>query len=142
MAEYIRESGKAIEFFAVDHFQGSVEHQQELTSTGDDLLSLFREHLKQAGVEEFVNVVPRPSLEAAETFDLESCDFIFLDASHDHASVMDDLHAWWPKIKPGGTLAGHDWSSYWPGVVSAVKGFAAQKSLAIGEIGSTWVISK
>lgn len=35
-------------------------------------------------------------------------DFVYLDARHDFAGVVADIHAWWPKVKTGGIFAGHD----------------------------------
>ena len=37
-------------------------------------------------------------------------DWIYLDACHARQSVAEDLRDWWPKLKPGGLFAGHD---YW-----------------------------
>jgi len=37
-----------------------------------------------------------------------SLDFVYLDARHDFAGVVDDIQAWWPKVKVGGVFAGHD----------------------------------
>lgn len=37
-----------------------------------------------------------------------SLDFVYLDARHDFAGVVADIHAWWPKVKVGGLFAGHD----------------------------------
>jgi hypothetical protein len=48
------------------------------------------------------------SLEAAEYFLDGSLDFIYIDARHDYCGVMEDLHAWYPKLKVGGMMAGHD----------------------------------
>jgi hypothetical protein len=36
-------------------------------------------------------------------------DFIYVDARHDFKGVLEDLHAWWPKLSPGGIMAGHDY---------------------------------
>lgn len=36
-------------------------------------------------------------------------DFVFLDADHNYDGVTADLQAWWPLVKPGGIIAGHDW---------------------------------
>ncbi|CAE7710871.1 rlmJ [Symbiodinium sp. CCMP2456] len=35
-------------------------------------------------------------------------DFVYLDARHDFAGVVADIHAWWPKVRTGGIFAGHD----------------------------------
>lgn len=48
------------------------------------------------------------SVAASEEFDDESLDFVYLDGDHTAEAVRADLIAWWPKIKPGGVLAGHD----------------------------------
>ena len=35
-------------------------------------------------------------------------DFVFVDAGHYYNEVLADLRAWWPKVKTGGYLFGHD----------------------------------
>jgi hypothetical protein len=37
-------------------------------------------------------------------------DFIYVDARHDYKGVLEDLRAWWPKLKMGGIFAGHDYT--------------------------------
>lgn len=37
-----------------------------------------------------------------------SLDFVFIDASHDTPSVVADIHAWFPRVRKGGALTGHD----------------------------------
>lgn len=37
-------------------------------------------------------------------------DFVYIDANHSYANVMEDLLAWSRKIKPGGCLMGHDFT--------------------------------
>jgi hypothetical protein len=49
------------------------------------------------------------SEDAAARIEDSSLDFVYLDARHDDASVMHDLELWWPKVRPGGVLAGHDY---------------------------------
>jgi len=44
-----------------------------------------------------------------DDFEDEHFDFIYIDAGHDFASVYEDLTLWWPKLKPGGVFAGHDY---------------------------------
>jgi predicted O-methyltransferase YrrM len=39
----------------------------------------------------------------------ETLDFVYIDANHDYDSVMVDICLWYPKIRKGGILAGHDY---------------------------------
>lgn len=48
------------------------------------------------------------TLEGAEHIEDDSVDYIYVDARHDYCGVRQDLDAYWPKLKHGGILAGHD----------------------------------
>lgn len=39
----------------------------------------------------------------------ESVDFIYVDARHDYKGTLEDLQFWWPKLKYGGIMGGHDY---------------------------------
>eukprot|EP01004_Peranema_trichophorum_P007733 NODE_6510_length_877_cov_32.895225_g5915_i0.p1 GENE.NODE_6510_length_877_cov_32.895225_g5915_i0~~NODE_6510_length_877_cov_32.895225_g5915_i0.p1 ORF type:complete len:259 (-),score=40.05 NODE_6510_length_877_cov_32.895225_g5915_i0:34-810(-) len=39
-------------------------------------------------------------------FDL---DFAYVDAKHDYESALEDIELAWPKVRPGGIIAGHDY---------------------------------
>lgn len=76
------------------------------------------------------------SSEAIDRFQDESLDFVYLDANHSLAAVRDDLRLWFPKVKPGGILAGHDFlDGNLPegqfGVATAVRQFADERNLAL-----------
>jgi predicted O-methyltransferase YrrM len=47
-------------------------------------------------------------------------DLIFIDALHDYEHVKQDIGLWWPKVRVGGILAGHDFNHRWPGCERAV----------------------
>lgn len=49
------------------------------------------------------------SVQAAARIANHSLDFIFIDARHDYCGVKEDLDAFYPKLRPGGILAGHDY---------------------------------
>jgi hypothetical protein len=34
---------------------------------------------------------------------------VYIDGLHDYGSVKQDIAAWWPKVKVGGFIGGHDY---------------------------------
>ena len=56
-----------------------------------------------------VKVLRMDSVEAAATFADKSLAFVYLDGDHSFDGFRRDLMAWWPKVKSGGILAGHDY---------------------------------
>jgi hypothetical protein len=46
---------------------------------------------------------------AANMFQDESLDFIFIDANHAYDFVVEDINLWFPKLKKGGVFSGHDY---------------------------------
>jgi predicted O-methyltransferase YrrM len=52
------------------------------------------------------------SIEAAKEFAAASLDFAYIDACHAYECVVADLDAWFPKVRPGGLLCGHDYFSH------------------------------
>eukprot|EP00933_Yihiella_yeosuensis_P021056 TRINITY_DN16756_c6_g1_i1.p1 TRINITY_DN16756_c6_g1~~TRINITY_DN16756_c6_g1_i1.p1 ORF type:complete len:282 (+),score=36.57 TRINITY_DN16756_c6_g1_i1:92-847(+) len=50
--------------------------------------------------------------ECAKLYPDESFDFIYVDALHDRKSALRDIRTWWPKLKPGGIMAGHDYMDH------------------------------
>ena len=76
------------------------------------------------------------SLEAAPRIPRHSLDFVYIDARHDYAAVLEDLEAWYDKVRPGGIVAGHDYvDGSFPagefGVKSAVDEFFAARQLPV-----------
>lgn len=124
MAVEIVNSDKAIKFDCVDTWLGSHEHtdpssalfEPELANDKDWLYANFLKNTQPALA--FINPVRLPSVEAAALYADNSLDFVFIDAAHDYENVKADITAWYPKVKVGGTIAGHDYG--WSGVHAAV----------------------
>ena len=51
------------------------------------------------------------SVSAAAKVAHTSLDFAYIDARHDYEGPSEDLRAWWPKLCPGGLMAGHDYDN-------------------------------
>ena len=61
-------------------------------------------------------------------------DFIYIDGNHSYEAVLGDCRAWFPKLKPGGLFAGHDYmdgirKGWKLGVKSAVDQFMKEQGL-------------
>lgn len=59
------------------------------------------------------------SIEASKRFPAEYFDFVYIDADHRREQVLADCLAWWPLVRRGGILAGHDWFGEWKSNVRA-----------------------
>ena len=49
------------------------------------------------------------SKKAAKKVKDNSFDFVYLDDDHEYEHVKASINYWFPKVKPGGFLAGHDY---------------------------------
>lgn len=102
----------------------------------DEQERLYRDVQEMFANDDTVHIIREGSCAAAQLFDDESLDWIYLDADHSYAAVVADLAAWWPKLKEGGVFSGHDYvdgvlldSDF--GVKSAVDQFAQGHGLQI-----------
>lgn len=79
-------------------------------------------------------------------------DLIYIDAAHDYISVAYDLRIWWPKVKKGGILSGHDYENDGKGlpwglieVKKAVDEWAKENNLEVNVVEETapsWWVKK
>lgn len=56
-----------------------------------------------------VDILRMKSEEAAPFVPDNSCDFIHIDANHSYEAVKRDLELWYPKLRAGGVMSGHDY---------------------------------
>jgi hypothetical protein len=94
----------------------------------------------------FVKIVRDFTTKAARQFDDNFFDLVFIDADHTFEGCYLDLLTWYPKIKPGKFLTGHDYGHRIRrkfGVYDAVNKFAEEHNLEIARFGhSNWAIVK
>ena len=81
------------------------------------------------------SVIRELSLDAASKFQENSLDYVYIDGDHTYNACKADIHAWWPKIRSGGILAGDDYDvaktgkGYDFGVIEAVSEFSESVKL-------------
>lgn len=56
-----------------------------------------------------VTIIRKFSNEAVQLFEDEFFDWVYIDANHSYEAAKEDIALWWPKIKKGGYIAGHDY---------------------------------
>jgi hypothetical protein len=111
--QFAREARKTLELHAVDTFQGTPGDQAQAPIVQlyeGDLEESFKRNCEGCGLNGEIRIHKGDSAAAARTFKPESCDIIFIDGDHSENAVFSDIVAWWPKLKVGGRMAGHDYA--------------------------------
>ncbi len=87
---------------------------------GTELAKAMLDNFVAAGVEKRCHLLTMSSPDAAALFADKSLAAVYVDGDHSYEGAKADILAWWPKIRPGGYMCGHDYVSNMPGVVRAV----------------------
>ena len=125
-------NGNGTRLVCVDHWNGSRDSLRDRYAAAlatEDVEATFRANMKALGI--VVEVLAMPSVEAAARFAAKSVDRVFLDGSHDGASVAEDLEAWSALLRDDGILAGHDYGPNHPELRAAVDAFADARGLVV-----------
>lgn len=128
-------SGKEIKLDCIDTWIGNVPElaEEEVVKTG----TLYADFLKNVEpLRGIITPIKMLSVEAAKLYDDGSLDFVFIDADHTKEGIAGDLKSWYPKIKVGGVLAGHDYD--YPQITEALKSFFEGKRYEVIPP-NTWV---
>ena len=144
MGVEIIKSGKKIKFDCIDPWMGDLDTLGDVydpfvpkNTNPDWLYSEFLNNVKP--VSSSINPIRIKSAEAVEMYEDRSLDFVFIDGSHEYEDVKEDLSVWYSKVKRGGTIAGHDYTTY-PGVKKAVDEFFNPGEIKI--VKSYWIFNK
>ena len=97
-------------------------------SKSEDLAHVEKRFSKEIN-DKIINIKRHFSYDAKDDFEDSCFDFIYVDATHTYESVLADLNDYFPKLKRGGILAGHDYTRNFPGVKKAVIEFAEENDL-------------
>ncbi|MHA1298870.1 MAG: class I SAM-dependent methyltransferase [Candidatus Helarchaeota archaeon] len=129
--------GKPQRLWCVDNWLGSKDQYADFYQTllkrqdeeGRPVHIQFRDNLHYLKIPH--KILQMDSKDASKYFKNKSCSLVFIDASHDYSSVKEDLTIWWPKVRVGGILSGHNYSTKHPDLIKAVKEFSFSNKLEI-----------
>lgn len=110
LAKRLLQHSKTFKIYAVDNmdYGGYIQ------------MKTIYENLIKHGVAQYVEVIPKDSLEAAKDFNDGYLDFCFIDSSHEYFQTKKEIPAWYDKVKDLGILSGHDYHLYRKDVGRAV----------------------
>lgn len=139
MAEKIKESGKNIEFYVIDTFDGTEnEHEDYDEIKNKNLYDVYLKNIEP--LKSYIKTVKGSSLDVHAQFNNNSIDFLFIDGDHTYKGVRSDLENWFTKVKAGGIIAGHDYTEPTCGVRMAVDQFFLFTGIQVDR--SSWIYKK
>lgn len=104
-AQYILEHNNISKLYAIDPWLSYDEYDDDLNKYGQEE---FERRYKT--VIELLSKYPQAIIIRKNSIDvdIDNLDFVFVDANHAKKYVLEDIKHWYPKIKTGGVLFGHD----------------------------------
>lgn len=108
----------------------------------------YQEVVKRFAGDNRVVINRNLSVDAAWNVANESQDLVYLDGDHSRHGIGTDIEAWWPKVRPGGILAGHDYTDFplFIQVKPVVDDFVNRESLILQVTGEadfpSWAVMK
>lgn len=100
---------------AIDHFQGSLEHQQGQSAEVKEIVEKgsyyeeFLANIRRGGLLDQVRPVAASSEDAEQGWRNRPIRLLFIDADHTYAGVKRDFELWSRHVPVGGIVAFHDY---------------------------------
>ena len=119
MAEHLLKTRPDLQWYGVDPWRGPEEHPAAYRATGDTHAFLSKDDTELQMALALTRVSPfgdraivsrMASADAAKMFVQECVDTVFLDGDHSYEGTLLDCISWWPIVKSGGFLGGHDYA--------------------------------
>lgn len=116
--------------FLIDSYEGGASNKEEGA------------HLLLKDYEDKTEWIKAKSANVANRFNNESLDFVYIDGDHQYEAVLQDISLYYPKVKKGGLVSGHDYGRRWRGVPIAVNEFCKKNNFKLNTEGIDWWIWK
>jgi hypothetical protein len=85
-------------------------HDEELDQAAMDVM--YQGMLDLERHNPAVKVYRCSSVEGANLFPDECFDCVYIDANHSYEGCSEDIKVWWPKVRMGGIMGGHDYGNW------------------------------
>ncbi|MHB9011542.1 MAG: tetratricopeptide repeat protein [Ignavibacteriaceae bacterium] len=150
-SKIIRSSWKGKYLHLVDRWKYDSGYVDIANLSDEDQKKLYFQVIGMFSDDPSVIIHKMDSRLAAESFPDNYFDWVYIDADHSYEGCKADLNAWYPKLKPHGIFAGHDFldGNYDAGnfgVKSAVEEFILDKNVQLnltsGDYLNSWYFEK
>lgn len=101
LAEKLYSLSKKFKMYLVDNMGYGGYHQMN---------TIWR-NVHESGLADYIEIIPKDSVEASKDFNGNSLDLVFIDSSHEYNSTKKEIVSWYGKLKDEGIFAGHDATS-------------------------------
>ncbi len=108
-SETLRSTWKGNELYLIDRWKYENDYKDIANIPDEKQKEFYLSVVKKFADDRTVHIIRKDSVAAAEQFPDGYFDWIYLDADHSFEGCSKDLNAWYPKLKTGGILAGHDY---------------------------------
>jgi len=122
--------------------------QRDFDKVYKSVLEKFNSYECEDGTRPDVTIHRKYSRDAVTSFPDNYFDWVYIDADHTYEGIKEDLVLWWPKVKPGGYLAGHDYHDKvkWVDVKRGVDEFLVKQNLKLNLLSKAkypdWAVQK
>jgi hypothetical protein len=109
-SKHILDNWNCNKFYLIDswkHFDNIIDISNHTKEEHEKNYEVTIESMKKFG--DRVTIIRKLSTDASLLLQDELFDFVYIDAGHMYAQVMADLISWYPKVKVGGYMMGHDY---------------------------------
>jgi len=120
---------------AIDHFKGTDKTGDFWSGVMAKEQDVYSQFQKNVGHYPNLRVHKMSSTDASMFFQDGELDMVFIDGDHTYKGVKEDIATWLPKVKKGGVICGHDYTSGWDGVIKAVD----ENFNEVEVVGSIWI---
>lgn len=127
------------QLFGVDNWSPPESDLYLAEARKNDVRAVFEQNMQLLNHADTVKILEMDSVRAADNFKNGTLDLVFIDGDNTYEGVISDINAWWPKLKEGGILSGHD-LHFMEGVGRALNELLHERFQSIG--GSIWMAKK
>lgn len=137
-AEYILKTLNVKCLYLVDHYGAYIEDKEIVKNYQNSIYEATKIYKK------YRDKLKWFSLESSYAKDYipDDLDFVYIDANHTYENCLMDIINYYPKIKKGGIIGGHNFEHKFPGVIRAVANFAENQGVKFKVFKVDWWIIK